>query len=107
MACSSTATKTSIRHEVKMVSTILKAGGADINDTSLYYHFIVTEAIILKGKYVDEVQDNQLFVVGYTQFKNEGTDQLHQSAFKGTEQKQALCHSVANIEITATSLMGQ
>ena len=35
MACASTATKTSIRHEFKLISTLLKAGGADIHEASL------------------------------------------------------------------------
>ena len=33
-ANSRTTTRTSARHELKLVSTLLKAGGADINETS-------------------------------------------------------------------------
>ena len=35
MACTSTAIKTSVRAELKMTSTLLKAGGTNINQCSL------------------------------------------------------------------------
>ena len=35
LAKASVVTKTSVRHELKIVSTVVKAGGGDINDTSL------------------------------------------------------------------------
>ena len=58
MACASTATKTSPRLEMKLMSTVLKAGGVDINDASLSVSTIYRQRkkkVTIKAK---EIRDN-------------------------------------------------